>query len=174
MTVLRRLILLVLIAVLPAIAIQAYNQVAVRQEREREVHREALRLAQFADGELDRIIENGRGLLLALSVLPAVRDQDLAACSAAMAELQPLFPQYLAIGAVDAAGRPFCANMPFGDTAPVWDGPNLKLFNSTADFQVGYYTVSRLVHAPVLMLGLPFQARAGGRAGIVFALLDLA
>ena len=76
MTILARLFILVAIAVLPALAIEGYNQFDLRQEREREVRRDALRLATFASGELDRIVESGAGLLSALSRLPAVRNFD--------------------------------------------------------------------------------------------------
>src|SRR3712207_7250041 len=47
----------------------------LRRAREAEVRREALRLAEFASGELDRIVEGGRGVLLALGTLPAVRQR---------------------------------------------------------------------------------------------------
>ena len=87
MTILARLFILVAIAVLPALAIEGYNQFDLRQEREREVRRDALRLATFASGELDRIVESGAGLLSALSRLPAVRNFDAAACSSYLADV---------------------------------------------------------------------------------------
>ena len=87
MTILARLFILVAIAVLPALAIEGYNQFDLRHEREREVRRDALRLATFASGELDRIVESGAGLLSALSRLPAVRNFDAAACSSYLADV---------------------------------------------------------------------------------------
>src|SRR4051794_34886968 len=112
MSLLARLFILVAIAVLPALAIEAYNQVEMRQEREREMRRDALRLATFASGELDRIIESGAGLLSALTRLPAVRNRDVAACSNYLTELGRVFPQYGVIGATDAQGNVFCASKP--------------------------------------------------------------
>ena len=56
--VLARLFALVVVAMLPALALQAYNEIAGRQEREIEVREDAMRLALFTSGEVDRIIEN--------------------------------------------------------------------------------------------------------------------
>ena len=75
-TLLARLFALVLMAILPALAIQAYNEIELKRSREAEVRQDALRLAKFATGELDRIIENGHALAVALANLPAVRNQD--------------------------------------------------------------------------------------------------
>lgn len=91
-----------MIAVLPAVAIQAYNEFSLRTSRTAEVHEQALRLAESTAGELDRIVENGRGLLAALSTHTAVRSYDAAACSAYVTALKP--------GAARADGHPFCSS----------------------------------------------------------------
>src|SRR5580704_6113846 len=90
--ILTRLFALVVVALLPALAIQAYNEIAGRETREAEVREDALRLAQFASGELDRIVENVRGVLTAVANLPAVRGHDVLACSAYVTSLQRAFP----------------------------------------------------------------------------------
>src|SRR5215208_5155920 len=105
MTILARLFILVAIAVLPALAIESYNQFNLRREREREVRGNALRLALFASGELDRIVESGAGLLLALSRLLEIRNFDAAGCSTYLADLGQAFPQYRVIGVTDASGN---------------------------------------------------------------------
>src|SRR5271165_4172669 len=78
---LTRLFIVVFLAVLPALAIQTYNETQLKQSREAEVRRDAQRLAKFASGEIDRIIDNGRALAVAIANFPAVRDKDAAACS---------------------------------------------------------------------------------------------
>ena len=90
-----RLFALVLIAILPALAIQAYNEIMLKRSRETEVRTDALRLAKFAAGELDRIIDNGRTLLVAVTHYPAVRNRDAKTCSDFFAGLSKVFPQYL-------------------------------------------------------------------------------
>ena len=49
-----RLFILVLLAILPALAIQGYNEIELKRSREAEVRADALRLTKFASGELDR------------------------------------------------------------------------------------------------------------------------
>ena len=48
MTILSRLLTLVAVALLPAIAIQAYNEVELRRARQLEVQNQALNLARLA------------------------------------------------------------------------------------------------------------------------------
>jgi len=134
MTILTRLFILVAIAVLPALAIEGYNQFDLRQEREREVRRDALRLATFASGELDRIVESGAGLLSALSRLPAVRNFDSVACSNYVADLGQVFPQYRVIGATDASGNVFCASKPRPPGFNLSDKPAWQQAMQTGEF----------------------------------------
>src|SRR4051812_29187449 len=173
MTILARLFILVAIAVLPALAIESYNQFDLRQEREREVRRDALRLATFASGELDRIVESGAGLLSALSRLPAVRNFDTAACSSYLAALGQVFPQYGLIGATDAGGNVFCASKQPPPGFNLSDRPAWRQAMQTGEFTVGIYNFGKLANVPVLPLSLTFRDEAGAIAGLVYVSLDL-
>jgi signal transduction histidine kinase len=173
MSVLARLFVLVAIAVLPALAIQAYNEYDLRREREVEVRREALRLATFAAGELDRIVENGRGLLFALATLPAVREGDAASCSAYFAELKRLLPHYTVISAIDAGGTPFCSSAPVPGRVSIADRAYWRRAIETGEFTIGEYTVGRVLPARVLPLALAFRDMAGRVGGVVILSLDL-
>jgi signal transduction histidine kinase len=168
-----RLFLLVLVAMLPALAIQAYNEIAGRESREAEVREDALRLAQFASGELDRIVENGRAVLAALANLPAARDLDGVRCSDYVASLQKSFPQYAVIGAIDQSGHPFCStiSIPAGSTAA--DREFFQEARDTGRFTVGQYLIGRMIKKPVLPMGLPFFDRSNHIAGVVYVSLDL-
>ena len=173
MSVLARLFALVAIAVLPALAIQAYNEYDVRREREVEVRREALRLATFAAGELDRIVENGRGLLFALATLPAVRERDPASCTPYLAELKRLLPHYTVISAIDAGGTPFCSSSPIPAGINIADRSYWRRAIETGEFTIGEYTVGRIRPVKVLPLALPFRDMAGQIGGIVILSIDL-
>ncbi len=173
MTILARLFVLVVIAVLPAIAILAYNEFSLRASRTAEVHAQALQLARSTAGELDRIIENGKGLLSALSTHTAIRSYDGPACSTYLATLKGNFPQFAVIGAVHPDGHPFCSSIGIPPEATVFRGPFFKTVLEGGAFRVGEYVVGPLSHKPVLPLGMPFaddQQRVGG---IVYATLDL-
>jgi len=173
MTILTRLFILVAIAVLPALAIEGYNQFDLRQEREREVRRDALRLATFASGELDRIVESGAGLLSALGRLPAVRNFDSVACSNYVADLGQVFPQYRVIGATDASGNVFCASKPRSPGFNLSDKPAWQQAMQTGEFTVGVYNVGKIANAAILPLSLAFRDESGAIVGLVYVSLDL-
>jgi signal transduction histidine kinase len=168
-----RLFALVLIAILPALAIQAYNEVTLKRSRETEVRTDALRLAKFAAGELDRIIDNGRTLLVALAHYPAVRNRDAKTCSDFFAGLSKVFPQYLAMGAIDLNGRIFCASLPIPPGISAVDRPYFKEAIASNKFVVGEYSIGRLAHKPLLPLLLPFAGPDGHIAGVVYISLDI-
>ena len=60
-----RLLLLVLISLLPAVAIQAYTSYSLRSYQEAEVQRQAVRDAELVTSELERLFEGIRNLLTA-------------------------------------------------------------------------------------------------------------
>ena len=158
---------------LPALAIQAYNEIAGRQNREAEVRDDALRLALFGAGELDRIVENARTVLAAVANLPAVRNLDAAGCNIFVSSLQRDFPQYIGIGAIDLKGHPFCANIAIPADGNASDREFYRTARDTGQFTTGEYIVGRLVNRAVLPFGLPFFDDSGHIAGVVYASLDL-
>src|ERR1700761_3644243 len=84
MTTLRgRLLLLILLAVAPTIAIEVYSQVELRGTREAEIRQEAVRLIRLVAAEQQRIDESARQLLVGFSEGEAIRSQDWVRCSEA-------------------------------------------------------------------------------------------
>jgi hypothetical protein len=62
-----RLFLLTAVALVPALAILGYNEIALRHSREAEVHALALRFGQLAALEMQGIVEGAEGLLLSIA-----------------------------------------------------------------------------------------------------------
>ena len=172
MSILGRLVILVLIAVLPALAIQAYNEFRLRDDRAREAHDEALRLGHFAAGELDRIVESGRSVLTAVAAHASVRARDPEACARYLGDLAPSFPEYRSIGVVGLDRRLLCTTL---GTPPGTDARNWPYFSLALDrgFSIAKYGVGRISNAPVLPLALPFLDEEGHVAGIVYASLNV-
>ena len=86
MTILSRLLALVAVALLPAISIQAYNEVNLRRARQVDVQNQALGLAKLAAEQQQQIVQGIRQVLIALSELPAIKAKDSKGCNAAMAD----------------------------------------------------------------------------------------
>jgi Tfp pilus assembly protein PilE len=75
-TLLLRLFLLVAVALLPAIAVQSYNEFDLRRSRQMDVQEQVLGLAKLAAAEQQQIVQGIRQALVALSELPAIKSKD--------------------------------------------------------------------------------------------------
>src|ERR1700757_3461356 len=82
-----RLIILVVIAVCPAIVIQAYNEYELRKAREADIRQQVVQITKQFGEEVGELREGARQLLLALAQLTPVRARDSGACSALFATL---------------------------------------------------------------------------------------
>lgn len=173
MTVTRRLFLLVVVALLPAAAIQGYNEWDLRRSREAEVHELALRQAQLAASELGQVVVGLRSLLIAVADVPDVQALDPARCRTYLAKLPPKMPQLGTIQALDARGRLVCRHeMPDGPLDYA-DRPYFRMAVETLGFVVGEYTVGRADGRPMLPLALPLIGADGKLLGVIAAGLDL-
>ncbi|MBI4489190.1 MAG: hypothetical protein HY694_08905, partial [Deltaproteobacteria bacterium] len=107
-----RLMLLVLLAVIPALGLVLYTAAEQRRSAAVEAQEGALRLARLASSDQEQFIEGARQLLVSLAQLPHVRQRDSGACDALFANLLKQYPLYATLGAVDAKGYPFCSAIP--------------------------------------------------------------
>src|SRR5262249_31609564 len=105
---LSRLFVLLAVALLPAIAIQAYNEIDLRRARQIEVQEQALYLVRLAASDLGQIVQGIHQVLIALSELPAIKAKDSQACNAYLAAIRVRFPAFLTFVATDVDGRSFC------------------------------------------------------------------
>src|SRR5215471_7772683 len=112
-----RLIILVLIAVCPAIVIQAYNGYELRKAREADIRQQVIQTTKQFGEEIGELREGARQLLLALSQLPAVRLQDVDSCSEHFAALKSQYENYSLLAAADTQGRVFCSSAPTTNTS---------------------------------------------------------
>ena len=175
MSLVARLYLLVALAVLPAIAIQIYNELTMRQQREAQVHDEALRLAEFAASDLKGVLAGAHTLLISLASAPAIRNHAPAACDSLLAELGAHLPQYAALGAADRAGTWFCS---WGGDPPWTDDAVGNAALPAAGAEPGMH-VGTLARSPadgrmILPITLAFADGSGQFAGRVGVGLDLA
>ena len=88
MTLTRRLLLLALISVLPAIMIWTYTEVSLRRAREAEVTDLAIRQARLAASELERIFDGVQSLLLAVDETMSIRTFSSPNCNTYLRSLQ--------------------------------------------------------------------------------------
>src|SRR5215813_708764 len=97
-----RLLLLVLLAVIPALGLTLYTNLEERQLRRALVQEHAMRLSRLVSADHERLIEDARQLVVSLARLPAVRDRNRTACNAVFTDLLTQHSSYANLGVIDA------------------------------------------------------------------------
>jgi len=178
MTLTRRLLLLAVISVLPAIVIWTYTEVSLRRAREAEVNDLAIRQAQLVGAELERIFDGIHSLLLAIDEIPSIRAFDTPTCSPYLKAIQEKVPYVLSFVAMDISGHIRCRPTGTVDTQHYFaDRPYFHHALSEKGMVVGEYTPvfeeGALPAQPVLPLALPIWNDRGDVVGVLAAALDL-
>jgi signal transduction histidine kinase len=167
-----RVILLVAVAVLPAILIQGYNEYDLRESREDDIRQRVIQITKQFGEEIGELREGARQLLLALAQLSAVRDHNGTACSQLFTSLRSRFPNYALLAAADTGGRIFCASSSAASSS-VHDQPFFKRALTQDGLAVGNYWADNTTHRRMIHFALQFKDKDGRKAGVVFAGLDL-
>jgi PAS domain S-box-containing protein len=168
-----RLMLLVLLAVIPALVLVLYTASEDRRREKANVQQNTLQLTRLASGNQERLIEEGRHLLIGLAQIPAVRSCNSDACNRLFAAMLKQFPRYANLGAVDPNGNIFCSAVPLSRPINIGDRPGIKRTIQTRDFTVGTYQIGLIVRKPILSLNYPALDASGHLQAVVYATLDL-
>ncbi|HTV90151.1 MAG TPA: response regulator, partial [Stellaceae bacterium] len=167
------MLLLVLIAVAPAIVIQTYNEYTLRQSREAEIRNKTIQITRQFGAEIGELKEGAHQFLVALSRLPSVAQMDPVACSRTLAAMDRSLPNYNVLGVADATGKVICTSRP-SSLMSVGDMSFFKRAMAHDGLAVGIYWVDPKTGEKTLHFGLRFSAVRGGPvSGVVFAGLDL-
>jgi PAS domain S-box-containing protein len=178
MTLARRLLLLALISVLPAIVIWTYTEVSLRRAREAEVSDLVIRQAQLAASELDHIFGGVHSLLLAVDETPSIQTFDTNACVDYLRSLQEKVSHLMALVAIDLEGAVRCNHTGvINSDLRFRDRPYFQDTLARKQFSVGTYT-SEFIEGglgiqSVLPLSLPIWNDEGKIVGVIAAALDL-
>ncbi len=167
-----RLIILVLIAVCPAILIQAYNEYELRKARETDIRQQVVQITKQFGEEIGELREGARQLLLALAQLTPVKLQESNACNALFGSLASQYANYNLLAAADTDGRIFCSSSPLAYSS-VADKPFFKRAMAQDGLAVGNYWADPATGQRMIHFALKFDSSDGHTAGVVFAGLDL-
>jgi signal transduction histidine kinase len=167
-----RLFILVVIAVLPAIVIQAYNEYDLRKAREADIRQQVIQITRQFGEEIGELREGARQLLIALAQLGAVRLNKTDACDKLLASLKSRYENYALLAAADGKGRIFCSSAPLTYSSVA----NQSFFQRAMardGLAVGNYWVDPATGQKMIHFAVRFDDVAGHPAGVVFAGLDL-
>lgn len=166
-----RLLLLVLLATLPALGLLLYSgQHSAKLATEHAIA-ESARLVQLASADYGRLVESTRQQLSTLSRLPGIRER--AACNALFADLKESFPHYANLGAVDPDGRVYCSAVGLQGQVNVVDRSYFRRAVETRGFVIGDYQIGRITGKPVVVFSYPHYDKASQLQSVFFAAFDL-
>jgi serine phosphatase RsbU (regulator of sigma subunit) len=169
-----RLILLVLIAVIPALGLILYTASEQRRLATAQAQQDALRLARLVSANQAQVIEGVRQLLVALAQLPAVRAGNSAACSALFADFLKQYPRYSNFGVAGLDGDVVCSALPPGGAVNIADRSYFQHAVRARAFAIGDYQIGRISRRATVAFGYPVLDEAGRVQAVAFAGLELA
>lgn len=168
-----RLLLLVLIAALPVLAIQVHGLSEQREQRKSQIASQALQLARLAAAQQDQFIESARFLLTAAARLPEVHEHDGAACSARLAELRDQFAAIRGMAAVAPDGVEFCSSRQPVAGVNLADRGYVQRALKGKTLAVSGYIVGRVTGQPTLNFAYPALGPDGKVRAVVVLAYDL-
>ena len=169
--------LLIVLVIAPIFALFLYTNVQDRQAQTQLVESEAIQVAGFAADTQQKVIEDGRQLLVQLSTNPIIRNVnnlDQAACNKFMADQNAQYVQYNAMGVINLKGDIICASV---QSKTIVNAKGLRYFEDTVKtqaFTVGDYGIGRLTGKPRINFGYPLLDDAKQLQGVVYVAVDLA
>src|SRR5579863_6824927 len=174
MTTLRgRLLLLILLAVAPTIAIEVYSQVVLRGTRQAEIRQEAVRLMRLVAAEQGRIDESARQLLIGFSEGQEVRSQDWARCSEAAKRLLTRVEGYVNLGIATSEGDLLCSGLLPPPDKDMGRPTFLREIGSSGNLLVGQYHKGLITGKSVLTVAVPLSQNVGSGSVLAWANIDL-
>lgn len=176
MSLTKRIVGLVVLALVPALAVQGYNEYALRAARAEAVRNEAMRAARIVAADLGQFGRGARQVLGILAGLSEIRNTDARACTTYLATVVGHVPGSFFFGVADADGRIRCNTLgsPVGSYT-VADRSYFQDAMRTGGFAIGTVVSGRVTKRPTIQFAQAIADDDGdGRPdGIVITSIDL-
>ncbi len=172
-TIKTHLLLLILIAILPALGIIIYSGIELSQRDIEDARSDAMEVVKSLAYEHERAVEGARQFLMTLAKVPEIRSLNVQASNGLLAELLKQNPLYGVIFVLDSKGVLVSSSLPF-KSVNMRERKYFKDILKTKDFSVGEYAVCPAVKRPVLHLAYPITNAKGKFKGMVVVSLDVA
>jgi PAS domain S-box-containing protein len=170
-----RLILIVFLAILPMAGLIIYGNLEQRQLATLDSQKDLLRVVQNCVSDYTHTILQTKQLLAALTVFPAVIQQDPQASSELFARVLKADSLYINILATKLDGEVFASAHPLPPQHPYNLADRLYFQRSlkTGQFSVGELVIARTMGVATLPCGYPVFGQSGQFQGVVTAGLNL-
>jgi signal transduction histidine kinase len=164
---LTRLVILVFVAIVPAVAVMAYTQHNLRDGGEHRIADEALRQAELLNADMANVAEGARQLSLAITHFATVREGD-SACGTQLAELRSELPSYAALSVIAAEGRVICStDKGAGSVVNATAAAQIRDLIRRGGFDVGTYIPATPTRGAIVPFFLPFAQNSGKPALVI-------
>ncbi len=163
-----RLVLLVLLAIVPALGLLLYTGLEQRRLAAIDAQQNALTLVRLLSTDQERIVEGARQLLIAIAQLREVRSGDAATCATRLVELLQLYPDYAGFGVAEPDGGVFCSTASLTGSSNAADQAWFQRAIQTRGFAVGDYQVSAGSGNAILVFAYPRLDADGQVQFVVF------
>lgn len=168
-----RLMLLVLLAVVPALVLILVTASEHRRTAANEVQQNALRVARMTSAGQERLIEGAHQLLVVLAQLPELRGNNPASAAAVLARLLKQYSSYNNFGVIEMDGSVFASAQKLPPDVNLKDRSYFKRAVETVNFAMGDYQMGRITKMPSVNFAYPIINDEGKVWRVVFAALDL-
>ncbi|MBP0447128.1 PAS domain S-box protein [Roseomonas sp. SSH11] len=173
MSLLSRLLSMVGLALLPALAALVWGAVETSQSREAAVREDALRLARLVAADHQRLADGARQLLTSLGNLRAVRALDQEECQSFFQRILADFPRYAVLATATLDGQVVCSAQPTAYGNNVGDRAYFQRAIAENGFVVGGFVMGRASGQGSFHFAQPFRDNQGEVAGVVHAAIGL-
>ena len=169
-----RIILLVVLAGLPALVFTVYSTWDERRRAEVHARQELRRLVTLAAHQQAQIIEGARQTLVAISLVPFAVLNDRARCNEFLAKLlEKSSGLYHSMGIYSADNVLLCNAVPWKGKIVSPDRLYLQLARTTGKFSIGEYQIGRVTKQQGINFGYPIMGPAGEVKAVAFVAVNL-
>jgi two-component sensor histidine kinase len=166
-----RLSVLVGVAMLPPLALTAYNTVHWQDVLEEQVHDDTLASARLLSAELAQVMEGGRQLMTALGNHPAVPERE-EECVAYFRSVISEIPLYREAAVIDREGKFHCSTIEIPPTLDVRDRAYFRGPLQTGRLTIGTLVQGRVTRSSSVHLSMPLRKRNGDFDGVIVIILN--
>ena len=160
-----------LVALVPPLAITAYNTLRWQYFIERDSREEALAAARLVAAELAQIVEGSRQLMTAMGRHPAVPDNEAECVSYFKAVIAGL-PAYREAAVIGPDGKFVCSTVAIPPTLDVSDRLYFYGPMQTGELTVGTLVQGRVTRSNSIHISMPFVKRDGTKHGVIVIILN--
>jgi hypothetical protein len=151
-----RLVLLVVLASLPALLLTIYSNGEERKLAEARVEQEILRLSQLATVNQETFVENTRVFLVALTHMPAVRTADLTECQDLFSHLfLEHYPEFASFYVADLEAHVVCSAPNTHVPTRLAECEHYAMMVASQDYVVSNYHICEGSGKAIMAMGYP-------------------